>query len=101
LNDANHSVKSMAVSDLMPLAESELTAFLESVEEASVVEMTASGQFRGLIQKELGRFGPKLTSLLKYDGNPFEPSEIVDGIEAQINGGELPSATRIVPAGSD
>jgi pyruvate ferredoxin oxidoreductase alpha subunit len=103
LNDAGHSVKAVNVSDLMPFAEAEVTAFVESVDEALVVEMNATGQFRGHIQKELGRFGEKLTSLLKYDGNPFEPAEIVDGFETRIEGGtETPDYhTKIVPAAGD
>ncbi|MEF8855479.1 MAG: 2-oxoacid:acceptor oxidoreductase subunit alpha, partial [Haloarculaceae archaeon] len=81
---------------------SEGTAFLESVEECLVVEMNASGQFRGLTQRELGRFGRTLSSLLKYDGEPFEPGEIVDGFESTIDGGE-PAATNVkyVPAAGD
>ncbi|MFC7222976.1 2-oxoacid:acceptor oxidoreductase subunit alpha [Halalkalicoccus sp. GCM10025322] len=103
LNDDGHSVRSISVSDLMPYPEEEMTAFLESVDEALVVEMNASAQFRGLTQKELGQFGEKLTSLLKYDGNPFEPAEIVEGFELQINdSADAPSAnTRLEPAIGD
>jgi len=101
LNEAGHSVKSLGVSDMMPLAEAELTEFLSSVDEALVVEMTASAQFRGLIQKELGRFGPKMHSLLKYNGNPFEPREIVEGFETIIEGDEPAPTTRFVPAAGD
>ena len=103
LNDQGHSVKLLGVSDLMPYPKEEVTDLLESVEECLVVEMNASAQFRGLTQKELGRFGGKLSSLLKYNGNPFEPAEIVEGFEIQVNGsGEAPSAqTRIEPATGD
>ena len=103
LNDQGHSVKALSVSDLMPYPKEEVTDLLESVEECLVVEMNASAQFRGLTQKELGRFGGKLSSLLKYNGNPFEPAEIVEGFEIQVNGGgEAPSAqTRIEPATGD
>jgi pyruvate ferredoxin oxidoreductase alpha subunit len=101
LNDAGHSVKSLGVSDLMPLAEEELTEFLASVDEALVVEMNASAQFRGLVQKELGRFGPKMHSLLKYNGNPFEPAEIVDGFESILGEDEPAATTRVVPAAGD
>jgi pyruvate ferredoxin oxidoreductase alpha subunit len=103
LNDQGHSVKALGVSDLMPYPKEEVTDLLESVEECLVVEMNASAQFRGLTQKELGRFGGKLSSLLKYNGNPFEPAEIVEGFEIQVNGGgEAPSAqTRIEPATGD
>ena len=48
--------------------------------------MNASAQFRRHIQGQLGRFGEKLYSLLKYDGNPFEPAEVVSGFESRIGG---------------
>ncbi|AGB15658.1 2-oxoacid:acceptor oxidoreductase, alpha subunit [Halovivax ruber XH-70] len=103
LNDEGHSVKAIGVSDMMPLAENELVEFIESVDEAMVVEMNATAQFRGLIQKELGRYGEKLTSLLKYNGNPFEPAEIVESYEIRLDGGAAePSAqVRIEPAAGD
>jgi pyruvate ferredoxin oxidoreductase alpha subunit len=102
LNARGEDVKALGVSDLMPYPEREVTAFLESVEECLVVEMNASAQFRGLTQKELGRFGPKLTSLLKYDGEPFEPGEIVDGFESSLSdGAELTGNMRLEPAAGD
>ncbi|WP_394295349.1 hypothetical protein [Halococcus saccharolyticus] len=103
LNEDGHSVKALGVSDLMPYPEADVTAFLESVEECLVVEMNASAQFRGLTQKELGRFGEKLTSLLKYNGNPFEPGEIVEGFDVQVNGGSEPptAQVRLEPAAGD
>jgi pyruvate ferredoxin oxidoreductase alpha subunit len=103
LDDAGHSVKALSVGQMMPYPRDEVAAFLESVEGALVVEMNASAQFRGLTQKELGRFGEKLSSLLKYNGNPFEPAEIVEGFESSIEGdGEVPGeTTRYVPAAGD
>ncbi|QSG03188.1 2-oxoacid:acceptor oxidoreductase subunit alpha [Natranaeroarchaeum sulfidigenes] len=103
LNERGVSVKSIGVSDLMPYPEQEMTEFLESVEEAMIVEMNATAQFRGLTQKELGQFGEKLTSFLKYDGNPFEPEEVVEAFEAQINGADESPVTRteIRPAAGD
>jgi pyruvate ferredoxin oxidoreductase alpha subunit len=102
LEEAGHSVKVLGVSDLMPFPESEVTEFLESVSECLVVEMNASGQFRGLVQRELGRFGPKLSSLLKYNGEPFRASEIVDAFKESIDGGQ-PAAQNVkyVPAAGD
>ncbi|WP_435179322.1 2-oxoacid:acceptor oxidoreductase subunit alpha [Halorussus sp. AFM4] len=86
LNESGHSVKSMNVSDIMPFPKDEVTAFLEDVDEALVVEMNASAQFRRHVQGQLGRFGEKLYSLLKYDGNPFEPREVVSGFESRLGG---------------
>ncbi|WP_254767596.1 2-oxoacid:acceptor oxidoreductase subunit alpha [Salinilacihabitans rarus] len=103
LNAQGHAVKGVGVSDMMPFPETEMVEFLESVDQAMVVEMNATAQFRGLIQKELGRFGEKLTSLLKYNGNPFEPAEIVEGYELNVEGSdEEPTAqVRIEPAAGD
>ncbi|WP_254763745.1 2-oxoacid:acceptor oxidoreductase subunit alpha [Natrinema marinum] len=103
LNENGYPVKGLGVSDMMPFPEREVTDFLESVDEAMVVEMNATAQFRGLIQKELGRFGDKLTSLLKYNGNPFEPAEIVEGYEVNLEGEDRqPTAqVRIEPAAGD
>jgi pyruvate ferredoxin oxidoreductase alpha subunit len=102
LNERGDDVKALGVSDLMPYPETEVTAFLESVSECVVVEMNATGQFRGLTQKELGRFGDKLSSLLKYDGEPFEPGEIVEGFESSLDGNEPASQNvRYEPAAGD
>ncbi|MFD1587447.1 2-oxoacid:acceptor oxidoreductase subunit alpha [Halorientalis brevis] len=102
LNDNGHSVKALGVSDLAPFPEQEVTDFLESVEECVVVEMNATAQFRGLTQKELGRFGPKLHSFLKYNGEPFEPYEVVDGFKRTVDGEpEIPEGTKFVPAAGD
>jgi pyruvate ferredoxin oxidoreductase alpha subunit len=103
LNEAGHSVKLLGVSQLAPYPVEEVTEFIESVDEVLVVEMNASGQFRGLTQKEIGRFGEKLSSLLKYNGNPFEPAEIVDGfVTSIVEDGTLPGhETKFVPAASD
>ncbi len=102
LNARGTDVKALGVSDLLPYPELEVAAFLESVEECLVVEMNATAQFRGLTQKELGRFGPKLTSLLKYDGEPFEPGEIVEGFESSIEDTQPPAGNmKIVPVSGD
>jgi pyruvate ferredoxin oxidoreductase alpha subunit len=103
LNDQGHSVKALGVSDMAPYPAEEVSEFIESVDEVLVVEMNATAQFRGLTQKELGQYGEKLSSLLKYNGNPFEPLDIVDGFETKIiEGGELSSTeTKFVPAAGD
>ncbi|WP_129116763.1 2-oxoacid:acceptor oxidoreductase subunit alpha [Halegenticoccus tardaugens] len=103
LNEEGHSVKALGVSDLMPYPEKEVSEFLESVDKCLVVEMNASAQFRGLTQKELGQYGEKLSSLLKYNGNPFEPQDIVEGFEVNIvEEGDLPhTRTKFVPAAGD
>jgi pyruvate ferredoxin oxidoreductase alpha subunit len=44
-----------------------------------------------------------MSSLLKYNGNPFEPREVVEGFETNINGDTDVSgdATTYVPAAGD
>ncbi|EMA18743.1 2-oxoacid:acceptor oxidoreductase subunit alpha [Haloarcula argentinensis] len=102
LNENGHSVKALGVSDMAPYPKEEVSKWLESVDEALVVEMNATAQFRGLTQKELGKYGDKMSSLLKYNGNPFEPAEIVDGFESSIDGEELAASNmKYVPAAGD
>ena len=102
LNAAGHEVKALGVSDMLPYPETEVRGFLESVRECVVVEMNATGQFRGLTQKELGQYGEKLASLLKYDGEAFEPGEVVEGFESSIDGGQPAAGNmRFVPAAGD
>ena len=104
LNEDGDRVKALTVTEMAPFPEEQVTEFLESVDEALVVEMNASGQFRGHVQRNLGRYGEKLYSLLKYDGNPFEPAEIVDGFETRIEGGietQPQFNTRMEPAAGD
>ena len=103
LNAEGESVKLLGVSELAPYPVDEVSEFIESVDEVLVVEMNASAQFRGLTQKELGRFGDRLSSLLKYNGNPFEPGEIVDGfVTSIVEDGSLPGhETKFVPAAGD
>jgi len=103
LNDSGTAIRALGVSELMPFPGRDVESFLASVDEAVVVEMNASGQFRGLIQRELGAYGDDLTSLLKYDGNPFEPAEVVDGVQAVVSDDstEAPETTRLEPAGAD
>ena len=88
LRAEGYDVHALGVSDLLPYPETEVAEFLSGVEEALVVEMNATAQFRGLTQKELGRFGSTMSSLLKYDGEPFEPSEIVEGFRSNIDGNQ-------------
>jgi pyruvate ferredoxin oxidoreductase alpha subunit len=102
LNDrGGQTVRSVGVSDLMPFPSEEVAEFLDGVDSATVVEMNATGQFRGLVCRELGAYGDRMTSLLKYNGEPFEPAEIVEGVEAQTDGREAPAGTRMEPAAGD
>jgi pyruvate ferredoxin oxidoreductase alpha subunit len=86
LTESGVSVKSLAVSQMAPLRREEIAGFLEGVSDVIVVEMNATAQFKGLIQKEFGDYGDLLGSLLKYNGEPFEPAEIEEAVEIVRNG---------------
>jgi pyruvate ferredoxin oxidoreductase alpha subunit len=102
LNADGESVKALAVGEMAPYPETEVREFIESVDQAMVVEMNSSAQFRGLTQKHLGEYGPKLSSLLKYNGNPFEPAEVVEGFHNTVSGEEATDhQTTFVPAAGD
>ena len=102
LNGNGNSVKALGVSDLAPFPATRVREFVESVDEAIVVEMSSTKQFRGLVQKEVGNVGDSLSSLLKYNGNPFEPAEIVEAVELEQDGGGEPTAqTTLEPAAGD
>ena len=89
---AGRPVAGLGVSEIAPFPEAEIVEFLESVDEVMIVEMNASAQFRGLLQKELGAYGQKIASLLKYNGEPFRAGEIEEAIEIELNGGGEPTA---------
>ncbi|MFB6114507.1 MAG: 2-oxoacid:acceptor oxidoreductase subunit alpha [Halodesulfurarchaeum sp.] len=87
LQDDGVAIRGLGVSELVPFPSETVAEFLESVDTALVVEMNASGQFAGLIRRELGAYGDRLTNLLKYSGNPIQPAEIVEAVEIELAGG--------------
>ncbi len=103
LTDQGISVKSMAVSQMAPLRTDEIAAFLEDVSDVLVVEMNATAQFKNVIQREFGDYGALLGSLLKYNGDPFEPAEVIEGVEIvrEDKAWETASETTIRPPGGD
>jgi pyruvate ferredoxin oxidoreductase alpha subunit len=99
-----YSVSAVGVSQMAPFPREEMTAFLNGIETAMVAEMNATGQFRGHVQRELGQFGDTMHSLLKYNGNPFEPAELVEGFVAEVDDDSdvtSPGTTRTEPAAGD
>jgi pyruvate ferredoxin oxidoreductase alpha subunit len=103
LNEDGTTVKSLSVGEMVPFPNDEVKDFVRSVDEVLVVEMNATAQFHGHVQRNLGEGGRKLSSLLKYNGNPFEPREIVQAVELELAGEEAdPTAeTHLEPATGD
>ncbi|MDM5189482.1 2-oxoacid:acceptor oxidoreductase subunit alpha [Bacillus sp. DX4.1] len=58
-----------------PFPTNEILSLVKSAKRVVVVENNATGQLTNIMKMNLG-FGEKISSLLKYDGNPFLPKEI-------------------------
>ena len=85
LTEKGVSVKSLSVSQMAPLRTDEIASFLEGVSDVLIVEMNATGQFRNVVQREFGDYGDLLGSLLKYNGDPFEPGEVMEAVDIVRN----------------
>lgn len=71
---------------LWPFPGEEVRRFIRKMSRVFVVEQNISGQLRSLIQKEATGLMPrKLKSILRYDGRPFQPKDIVKGVERSFN----------------
>jgi pyruvate ferredoxin oxidoreductase alpha subunit len=87
LSEDGWSVGAMNVSDLVPFDDGSVRSFIEDAEEVFVVENNATAQFRHHVQRELAGYDEKMISILKYDGNPFRPAEVIDAVESAAEGG--------------
>jgi 2-oxoglutarate ferredoxin oxidoreductase subunit alpha len=65
----------VTVRQLHPFPTEELKPYLEKAKQVVVVEYNATGQLTQLIKLNAG-YADKIRSVLKYNGNPFLPSEI-------------------------
>ena len=66
---------------LWPFPEEEVRAFIKDASEVFVVENNFTGQLERLIRYVVGP-SPHLRSILKYNGKPFRPIEIIEPIKA-------------------
>jgi len=82
LSEDGWSLSGMNVSDMVPFDAEGVRGFIESVDRVFVVENNATAQFRHHVQRELAGYGDVMTSILKYDGDPFRPAEVVDAVES-------------------
>jgi 2-oxoglutarate ferredoxin oxidoreductase subunit alpha len=58
-----------------PFPAAEMREIVDSAKKVIVVEHNATGQLANIIKMNVGN-GDKIKNVLKYDGNPFHPSEI-------------------------
>ena len=75
--------KRLALKVLWPFPSPEVKEFMDSCDKVFVVENNFSGQLAGLIKREIGGHD-KIESVLKYDGTPFRPAEIVKDIQEAL-----------------
>ncbi|MFC7165633.1 2-oxoacid:acceptor oxidoreductase subunit alpha [Halospeciosus flavus] len=99
LNESGTPTKALHIGELAPFPEAQVADFIKSCEKALVVEMNSTAQLRGHIQRNIGEYGDRLGSFLKYNGEPFEPAEIVEAAEIEAEGRleEPSSQTRLEP----
>jgi 2-oxoglutarate ferredoxin oxidoreductase subunit alpha len=72
---ALNTVKYLHLNCLWPFPETSVTDFIKSVDKVVCIEGNATGQLASLIREQTGI---KVASLLKYDGRPFYPEEIIE-----------------------
>ena len=66
-----------------PFPAEEMKGLMEKAKKVVVVENNGTGQLADLMKLHVG-MGEKVEKLLKYDGNPFLPSEIYNGVKGLI-----------------
>ncbi|MBI2850380.1 MAG: 2-oxoacid:acceptor oxidoreductase subunit alpha [Chloroflexi bacterium] len=74
------SVSSLYLSELWPFPSGNIAGLLDKAKRSFVIESNATGQMSRLIRTETGK---KTGTILKYDGRPFTPNEIVQAIKKE------------------
>jgi 2-oxoglutarate/2-oxoacid ferredoxin oxidoreductase subunit alpha len=80
LAQAGIATKFLQLRTLWPFPEEEVRDFIDGVDTAFVVENNYTGQLDRLIRYVVGP-QPKVRRVLKYNGKPFRPIEIIEQIE--------------------
>ncbi|MNN93735.1 hypothetical protein D3C81_2122370 [compost metagenome] len=82
----------MTVRLLHPFPVQEVLPHLQKAKNVVVLENNATGQLASLIKLNIG-LHEKINSVLKYDGNPFLPSEVYSESKKVLSDG--PSAQKL------
>jgi 2-oxoglutarate ferredoxin oxidoreductase subunit alpha len=78
LRAENRSTATLCFEQVWPLIPDQFTGYLENADRVVCVEGNATGQFAGLLRRETG-YGVD-ASILRYDGLPFTPEYILEGL---------------------
>ncbi len=78
LRDRGKAAATLTFSQVWPLVPDQFVRYLEAADEVVVVESNATGQFAGLIAREIGYMMHK--KVLRYDGLPMTAAFIIDRI---------------------
>ena len=95
LNKEGIKVNHLSVKYLIPFQDKEISALLKNKKKIIVVEMNKSGQFARHLRAETG-----ITAhghVRKYDGEPFEPKHVVEGIKEVLKGKEIVESQSLEP----
>ena len=95
LNAEGVSVNHLQIKTLVPLHVDEITVVLEKSQRIIIIENNQSGQFARHLRAESGIVAHG--QIRKYDGEPFEPKHIVQGVKDVIGGQALVEAVSIEP----
>ncbi len=79
LNEAGTPARMVHLSELWPFPKAAVAAALSGAKKLVLVEMNATGQCNRLLRQETGLKADHL--VLKYDGVPFTPEDILRGLE--------------------
>lgn len=88
LEQEGYKVNHAQIRLLHPFPTEVIKPYVEKAELVVVVENNATAQIAGLLKRNVG-FAEKIESVLKYDGNPFLPSEIYTGVKGLIKHGDV------------
>jgi 2-oxoglutarate ferredoxin oxidoreductase subunit alpha len=79
LNESKTPARMVHLSELWPFPAAAVAAALSGAKKLVMVEMNATGQANRLLRQETGLTADHL--VLKYDGTPFTPEDILRGLE--------------------
>ncbi|HXP94676.1 MAG TPA: 2-oxoacid:acceptor oxidoreductase subunit alpha, partial [Candidatus Binatia bacterium] len=82
--EAGVATRFLQLRTLWPFPEEEVQAFIRDAEHIFIVENTFTGQLARLIKVITGPL-PHMHSVLKYNGKPFRPIEVIEAIGTTAN----------------